>query len=815
MNAFLKDLRLGVRQLIAKPGFAMAAILTLALGIGANTAVFSILNGFLLKPLPYPHGSHIAQVNVRIPKMKSGAFGISLPIDQIIRKHTTAFAKTGIYVGDDYNLKSGGRAQRVGGIVATPSLFDVLGVHPMIGHTYTAANMHKGSDQVALISYALWRSSFGGDPGVIGKTIKIESDPYKIIGVMPPGFAFPDRDASLWMPPSFDSKDYDPRRFASLNWRFLGWLKPGVDSSVAQQQIRQAVKAWEQRTFPIQAGTFTLDQKTLQSVGFQLEAESYHQALLGDRPATLWLLQGAVLLILLITCVNVANLLLSRILGRSHEIAIRSSLGATRGVLARQLLGEALCVTVPGGVVGVAAGWLALRFLAHSSLGAGESVFDITLDWHVGLFALGMVVFTAVLISVLPIRHLSKTDLQGVLQEGSRSTGGGRGATRVRNALVIAQLTLATGLLAMAGLVLHSFMNIESVDPGFRKDHVLIAQLVVSPKDFPGDSALGNFYNEVARRVNELPGVVHAAISDFVPLGGASNYNAFSIPGRERPKSGKPPGAMMDLVSPGYFKTLGIPILRGRDFDRRDAKAETAIVDAAVVRKYFQNQNPIGQQIQLGDMKHTIVGVVPTVKYARLSQTEPSVAVYLNLGQMASTDMYLVVHTALPPRTLVKPVLNLIANMAPNVAVDDVHTMSKQVSDSLGDKRTTMTLLLAFGCIALALAIVGVYGVMSYTVGQRRAECGVRLAMGALPEDLQWLVLKDGFRLLAVGLVLGLGVAVLFGFLLSAQLFGVVPFDPVTLIGSAIVLCAITVAACWLPARRAAKLDPAIAIMEQ
>ncbi|HET8552328.1 MAG TPA: ABC transporter permease [Gammaproteobacteria bacterium] len=816
MHGFLKDLRFGFRQIIAKPGFAAAAITTLAFGIGANTAVFSVLSGYLLKPLPYPHAGRLAQVNVEIPKVKAGDFSISMPIYQVIQKDTNAFAATAVYGRDDFNLNAGGRAQRVGGVFSTASLFHVLGVHPMLGHTFAKANMKDGNDHVVVISYALWRSTFGADPDVVGKTVKIESNVYRIIGVMPQRFAFPDRDISIWIPRTIGPQTFAPQRFLALNARFIGWLKPAVTPHVAQQQVRQAVRGWTDRTLPIKAGNFTFDQKLLKSSGFALQARSYRQKLLGDRPATLWLLQGAVLLILLITCVNVANLLLSRILGRSHEMAVRSTLGATRGVLARQLLGEALCLAVPGGLIGVGLAWLGLHFLAGSALGAGESIFNIELDWRVGLFALGAVLLTAALVSVLPIRHLAKTDLQKALQDGSRTAGGGRGAKRVRNVLVISELTLATGLLAMAGLVLHSYLNLENVDPGFRKDHVLIAQLVLSPKDYSGDGAMSNFYREVVRRVDALPGVWKAGITDFVPLGGASSFNAFAIPGRPKPASGKPPAALTDLVSAGYFKTLGIPVLRGRRFHERDAGKGHAIVSAALVKKYFSGVNPIGQKIQFGSQDvYTIVGVVPDIKYAKLSQPQPSAAVYMNIGKGASSDMYLVIHTKLPPRALVKPVQSLLATMAPNVAVDDIHTMHEQLSDSLSDKQTTMTLLLAFGAIALALAIVGVYAVMSYAVGQRRAECGVRLALGALPEDLQWLVLKDGLRLLAVGLLIGLGLAVLCGYLISAQLFGVMPFDPVTLIGSAVVLCVITLVACYLPARRAAKLDPAVAIMEQ
>ncbi|HET7369880.1 MAG TPA: ADOP family duplicated permease, partial [Gammaproteobacteria bacterium] len=706
---------------------------------------------------------------------------------------------------------------RLSSVIASASLFNVLGVQPMLGRSFTAANMKAGNDRVAVISYGLWRTGFGASPDAVGKSVRINGDPFRVIGVMPPGFAFPDRGASLWLPRTIGATDFDSGRFIALSERFIGRLKPGVAVDAAAQQVQQAVSTWTHNTFPIQTGGgFRLDQELLQSVGFNLQAQPYHQVLLGDRPATLWLLQGAVLLILLITCVNVANLLLSRILARGQEIAMRSTLGATRVVLVRQLLAEALCLAAPGGLIGIGLCWLALYFMDSSWFGAGNSIFHIALDWRVGLFTLGAVLFTAALVSVLPIRHLAKTDLQLVLQEGSRTSGGGRGAKRARNALVIAELTLATGLLAIAGLVLHSFMNLQAVDPGFHKDHMLIAGLLVSPEDHPGNEALRSFYSDLVKRVDELPGVNEAAVAQFVPLSGQdTNFSMFTVLGR-KPVSGKPPGAMFNAVSAEFFKTLGIPILRGRPFDARDKDTTHAIVDTRLVEKYFPDTDPIGQTIVMGQMEHLIIGVVPSIKYAKLTQAEPSVVVYVNGPLMPPTrQAQLVIHTELPPGALINPVRKLLSTIDSNVAVYDMHTMGEQLSNSHRDKETTMTLLLAFGGIALALAIVGVYAVMSYAVGQRRAECGLRLALGAVPEDLSWLVLKDGLRLLVVGLVVGLGLAVLCGYLISAQLFGVAPFDPVTLIGSAAVLCVITLTACYLPARRAAKLDPAVAIMEQ
>ncbi|HET7674393.1 MAG TPA: FtsX-like permease family protein, partial [Gammaproteobacteria bacterium] len=536
---------------------------------------------------------------------------------------------------------------------------------------------------------------------------------------------------------------------------------------------------------------------------------------LGDRTATILLLQGAVLLILLMTCVNVANLLLSRVLGRGHEIAMRSALGASRRALARQLLIESICLAVPGGLAGVALGWLGLRFFAQPALTGSGSIFDMTLDWRVGLAALVMVGVTAALVSVLPIRHLAKTDLQSLLQAGGRSAGGGIGARRVRSALVATELTLATLLLAASGLLLHSFINLEAVNPGFRQNDVLIAGLLVPDNDHTGDAALGNYYRALLQHVRALPGVQAAGIGLWLPMGHNLSIQTFDIRGRERPPGHTSPTAAYDLVGGGYFSAMGMPILRGRGFDSRDTanSLPVVIIDSHLAKQYFDGADPLGQQLKFGDTWYSVVGVVPSVKLQHLANHNHA-TVYLNAFQVPARDVRLAIHTSIPPELLTQSLRKAAAAVDPSVAVYGVETMRERLADSLHDQQATMMLLLAFGGIALALAVVGVYGVLSYAVGQRVTECGVRLALGALPGDLLWLIIRDGLKLLTVGLVTGLVLAVIAGYVLSSRLFGVVPFDPLTLIGSALVLSGITLIACYLPARRAAKLDPAVAIVE-
>lgn len=644
---------------------------------------------------------------------------------------------------------------------------------------------------------------------MIGRTIRLNGKPVRIIGVMPKGFIFPNRAIDMWMPMAIAPTDVNPAHMFILSPRLIGRLKPGVSPNALQTQL-DAVRAKVGQVVSAD------DWQDVTNAGFYIHAKPYRDAMLQGQTSTLLLLQGAVLLVLLMTCVNVANLLLSRVLGRSHEIAMRSALGASRAVLARQLLIESLWLAVPGGLIGVGLGWLGLHYYAGFAWGGVGGVFNKAFDWRVGLAAFAMVGITTALVSILPIRHLAKTDLQSLLQSGGRGASSGVGARRVRNSLVAIELTLATVLLAGSGLLLHSFVNMQAVNPGFRKNHVLIAGLLATGNGQANKQSLNNFYGDVLEGVRALPGVKSAGIARWAPMGNVSMSAGFRIRGRQASPASTKPKAWLDAVGANYFKALGMPILRGRDFDARDTTGArpVAIIDGNLANKYFKSANPVGQQIKWAKQWYTIIGVVPGVRLRRL--TEPGQgAIYTSAAQAPTPAMRLVIHTSIAPELLVKPVRAAVAAVDPSVAVFGVETMRQRLDRSLRDQQRTMDLLLAFGCIALALAVVGVYGVLSYAVTQRVTECGVRLALGARPGDLLWLIIRDGLKLLAAGLAVGLGLAVVFGYVLSSRLFGIAPFDPLTLAGTALVLVGVTLIACYLPARRAARLDPAVAMTEQ
>ncbi|HET6726149.1 MAG TPA: ABC transporter permease, partial [Gammaproteobacteria bacterium] len=460
MNGFLNDLRFGLRQLATKPGFAAAAIITLALGIGANTAVFSVLNGYLLKPLPYPHGDKLVDISESFPGAHADIVGVSVMNYREFKRDLVALAGIAAYARKDYNLTVDGRTQRITALRARSALFDVLEAKPYLGHVFNRANDQQGRGNVAVLSYGFWQQTFGGDRSVIGRSIKLDGRPYRIIGVMPRGWNFPDKRASLFVPYVFTPFLLHLTRESGFPFHVIGRTKRGASIHTVAMELAQFKSRVEREA------SASL-QAVYKKYHWQLNVLPYKHIAVGDRAPLLWILQGFVLLVLLMACANVANLLLARILGRSHEIAMRAALGASRVALVRQQFAEGLCVAIPGGVIGVAIGWLAVTFIDRAGIGEQLALFDLSPDWRVGLFALGVVIAVAIGISVLPIRQLSRNDLQSLLQASGRTAGSSHSARRMRNGLVVAEIALAAALLGGTGLLVNSFLRLQSVHPGF------------------------------------------------------------------------------------------------------------------------------------------------------------------------------------------------------------------------------------------------------------------------------------------------------------------------------------------------------------
>jgi predicted permease len=812
MSGFLNDLHLGLRQLIRRPGFAAAAILTLALGIGACTAVFSLLNGYLLKPLPYPNSGQLVEIRQMYPKLGVTA-GTSVPLYEDILKHASAFSGGALYGSTSLTVQAHDHTQLVSGGVVTSSLFDLLGAKPLLGHGFLQTATRPGRSHVVILSYGLWQQLFNGDPDVIGTSLRAKGKVYRVIGVMPKSFVFPNRSAEIWMPMTLGPRDRAPDQLGSTSAFMLARRKPAVDAAAARQELNSILNAAAKRADntlvkQVASGFLTVRMTALQ------------QDLMGNRTETLLLLQLAALLLLLLTCANVANLLLVRILGRTHEIAMRAALGATRRRLARQLLTEAFCLTLPGGALGAAFGWWLLSLFARSAIGPGQSVFALAPDWRVAVFIVAIVILTTIVVSLLPLWRLSRLQLHSLLSSGGHTMSDSRRVGRARQVLVVAQLVLATILLAGAGLLAHSLMRINAVNPGYAIGNVLAGKVTVPPGD-PHSKNRVMFYRSLAARLRVLPGIQAVGITNNAPLSQSVELSGFEVRGKQVPRHVE---ATIQAADSRFFKALDMPLLRGRMFNMHDTAngRPVMLVDQTLARRFFGHADPIGRQIRLGSDSpwSTVIGIVPTVRLRSLTQPIEHGVIYLPVGQYlakaySEQDLSFTIGTSVAPAAVMSAVRKTVHAFDPAVALSEFRPLTQSVSARLESRHVTATLVMAFGGIALLLAAIGIYGMLSYSIRRQSHAYGVRLALGAMPQDILWLVLKEGLKLLVFALIIGIGLAVLFGYLMAAQLFGIAPYDPLTLTGSVVVLCVITLIACYLPARRAAKLDPAIAMIEQ
>lgn len=812
MNGILTDIRFGLRQLAARPGFAAAAILTLALGIGANTAVFSVLNGYLFKPLPYPNGNQLVQIDESFLDESLMHAGMSVPMYEAIEERASALSDSALYAYSDFNLQIDGHAEMVGGGLITPSIFDVLGIRAFLGHTFSADATQRGNGRQLVLSYSFWQQRFGSDRNIIGETINISGAGYRVVGVMPKGFAFTNRSMKLWVPMTITAAAGAKKHMFDTHAGMISRLKPGFGMAAAGRELHSILVDAVRQGSPD-------ERKAVARGAITITLTPWRQVIAGDKTETAILLQAAVLVLLLITCVNVANLLLSRLLGRMHEIALRVALGASNWKLARQLLIEGLCLALPGGAIGLAVAWWSLRFFAASAIGPGDQIISLQPDWRVAAFAIAVVVVTGLVVSLLPLWQLRRVDLQSLLQEGGRVAGGKR-ARRVRQVLVVSELALAAVLLTGSGLLLHSLLRLQDVNPGYRLDDVLLAQTVM-PGDHDAElqSRLA-FFRGIQQKAGTLPGVTAVGITSVVPFQDSHHVSGLAI----RDSSTPSPSANVQFVDGGFFRALDVPMLKGRGFNFRDIRdgRQIVVINQLLAKRAFPRSNAIGKQIQIpgryGGKWFTVVGIVPTLKIYSLSKPVERGTIYLPYSQIplqGLPNLGIVIKTSVPPASLSGALRNAVHEVNPTVALFNVEPVRSRMLETLNKRQATLNLVLLFGGIALALAFVGVYGVLSYAVRQRTTECGVRLALGALPEDLLWLIIKDGLKLLAIGLGGGLMLAIIFGFALSSRLFDVAPYDPLTLVGTAVVLSGITLLGCYLPARRAAKVDPAVAMTEQ
>lgn len=815
------DLRFGIRMLWKNPGFTLIAVLTLALGIGANTAIFSVVYGVLLRPLPYPESNRLVWLSEQSPNFPSVSIAYPNFVDW--QKDQTVFTHLGLYLRASMNLTGGDREpSRLQGAFLSSGTFAALGVQPIMGHLFGEEDDRPGASGVAIISHALWQNRFGGQADIIDKPISLNGQTATVVGVMPPGFAFPsavDLWASLGPQLGNAGLHYQDRGYHS-GWFGIARLKPGLTLAQASAGMDIVAQALEEQYAPNKNQRVRIDPLISNYVG-------------GVRRA-MWTLFGAVGLVLVIACANIANLMLTRAIARQKEMAVRAALGAQKSRLVRQLLSESLLVALAGGAVGLVLARLGLSIilsLATDSIPRAEA---ISLDSSVLLFAIGISVATGILFGLVPALQASRVDLQTTLRKTSRGTTAGR--TRLREALVMAQFALTLVLLVGAGLLLRSFQHLQQVDPGFSSERVLSFRFDLPELKYSTEDSRSHFYETLLKNMRTLPGVKSAGIASRIPLDPSDKFpSPFLIEGRPAPPPNQLQMAELSVVSADYFQTLGIPLIRGRSFNDSDDRSHLSkkdlssdagqrwmdginkiIIDEEFAQKYWPNSDPIGQRVKLQwgakPPVAEVVGVVGHVKLDQLSEPGKFVQGYLSVRQAPRPGMAVLVKTTLEPVSLAGSVRRLVATLDKDQPVYNVQTLSEIRDQSIAPQRFNLALLGNFALLALVLATVGIYGVMSQLVLQRTHEIGIRLALGAQMSDVLRLILKDGMKLTAFGIAIGLAVALALTRVLTSFLFGVTATDAFTYVGVSAVLILVALLACLIPARRATKVDPLMAL---
>jgi putative ABC transport system permease protein len=830
MTSLLQDLRFGLRMLIKNPIFALIAIVTLALGIGANTAIFSVVDAVLLRPLPYPEANRLVFLWSTMNSQGVPLSSSALPDYQGWRDRNQVFDGLAAFYNGDFNLSSAGSPpELIQGAYITSNLFQVLKISPSLGRLFSNEEEQFGRNHVVLLSYGLWQRRFAGDANILGRDIKLGGESYTVAGVMPRGLPFFDNlpEVELWTPMSFAPND----NMATRNNHFInivGRLKPGVTAEQAQQDARAIAKTmYEESPAEIDLGALVVP---------------VQEQIAGDSRTGLLVLLGAVAFVLLVACVNVANLLLARASAREKELAIRASLGASRARIVRQVIIECLPLGLIGGLLGLLLavwGIDLLSSLLPASLPRGN---PIGVNSRALLFTFGLALVTIFIFGLLPALQAAKADLREALNEGGRSGIGSHKQGRMRRLLVIAEVALALVLLVASGLMVRSFIKLRQVDVGFTEHNVLTLRVPLpeakypTPKtaDDPQDPAGLVFYEQLLERIRSSPGVSSATAATLLPLGAGQGWGKFlSVDGQAADSIDKVPLVRFALVSPDYFGTLGIPLRQGRSFttDDKSTSQPVAIISETLAHRFFPNENPLGKTIWMGPPENLlppealtlvnrfprrlIVGVVSDVKGGSLNQPTPAL-VYAPLTQHRregwSNNLMLAVQTSTTPDALTSAIREQVRALDPDQPVTSVRTMDQLLNRTLSGAKFGLLLFGLFAGLALVLAAIGIYGVMATAVTQRTHEIGLRMALGAQKRDVLRLIIGEGMLLVLVGVLAGLASAVALTRLMATLLFGVSATDPMTLALITLLLAAVALLACYLPARRATKVDPMVAL---
>ena len=816
MQTLLQDLRYGARMLLKKPGFTVVAIITLSLGIGANTAIFSVVQAALLSPLPHDESGRLVMVWQSFPQRGMDLVPMSFPNFVDLRDQARAFEEMGIFGNINVSLTGSGEPERIAGMRVSATLLPISGVVPMMGRAFLPEEDRPGGNRVVILSHSLWVHGFGADAQIIGKSMTLDDQSYTVVGVMPPGFDFPPSfkitfasipvtypSAGFWLPLALD---VNAQGRGSRNYGMIARLKPGVTLQQARAEMNAIARRLDQRY----GGGET---------GLELRLIPLQEQVVGKVGRVLYLLFGAVGFVLLIACANVANMFLARASARASEIAIRLALGASRWRLIRQLLTESALLSLLGGGLGLLLAWWAIDLIVAISPDSLPRVKEVGINGPVLGFTLLVSLLTGIVFGLAPALQASKPDLNEALREGSRSGSGSIGRSRLGSLFVVAEIALALALLLGAGLMMNSFVRLQRVNPGFDPESLLTARVSLPQSRYGQAPQQTAFYQQVIERFEALPGARSVSAINNLPFQNENN-GGLRIEGYAPSSSYDRPQANYRAIGPSYFRVMGIPLRRGREFRPDDVAGQpgVAIINEDAARRFWPNQDPIGKRISPDGAPGfppgvwlSIVGIVGDVRHSTLDAA-PKPEVYWAYPQYPVRSLTFVLRAAIEPMSLAAAARKEIWAVDKDLPISSLQTMEGLISASIAQQRLYLWLMSAFAAVALLLAAVGIYGVMSYAVAQRSHEIGIRMALGAQASDVLKLVIGQGAKPALIGLALGLVVGAALTRLMKNLLFGVSATDPLTFAVIATLLTFVALLACWIPARRATKVDPMIAL---
>ena len=815
MNGLFQDLRFATRQLLKNPGFTAVAVVTLALGIGANTAIFSVINGVLLRPLKLKDPDRLVRI-WHVPPQKSfpgmTQFSVSAANYLDWKNDNHVFERMAILSYSGLTLTGTAKPEQVDAVAVSDGFFETLGVPPFLGRTFVPEEDQPGRADVVVLSYRFWQEHFGSDRTLVGRTITMDGRNFVVDGVMPASFRFPDF-GQVWTPLAWSDAERAVR--GEHHYSVIARLKPGVDTSSAQAEMNTISGRLEQ--------LYPADDK-----GWGAVVVPLHQDMVSDvRPAMLILL-GAVACVLLVACVNVANLILAKGFSRQKEIAIRSAMGATSARVLRQILTESVLLSVIGGTLGFTFAGSGVRLITAFLADRLPSSMSVGIDTQVLIFTAAISIAIGILSGILPALRLSRKNLSDTLKQGLGRTDTDSSGHGTRSALVVAEVAMSLVLLVCAGLMIRSFQSLRNVNPGFDSHGVLKADVMIAGKKFASPAEQTRFFDQVLQRARALPGVVSAGVIDDIPLSGNGSHQPIAIDGRPVVAMSEQPEVDVRLISPGYLSALRIPVLRGRDFNDTDiaGRPGAILISESMARQFWPGEDAVGKRLTLTffpGFSREVVGVVGDIKDDGLDQTRPPVTLYAPLDQVSipamggwsSFPMTLAVRTSGAPSSLVSSVSDAITQVDRNVPLRNILTMDDVVSTSLSQPKLTTLLLGSFAGLALTLAAIGIYSVLSYNVRRRSNEIGIRLALGARLNDILRMVILEGMKPALLGLAIGVCVALALGRVMSSLIYQIRPSDPLTFLTVALLLAAVALVATVIPAIRATKVDPVVALRNE